>query len=99
MIRRPPRSTLDRSSAASDVYKRQGGERAREYVRAREALQVADELARAGHITALAAQRLRKRTEVNIDLVVETEVLRHAAAVGAEQEGGVGFVDHLSLIH
>ena len=25
MIRRPPRSTLDRSSAASDVYKRQGG--------------------------------------------------------------------------
>src|SRR5678815_2881086 len=27
MIRRPPRSTLDRSSAASDVYKRQGTER------------------------------------------------------------------------
>ena len=27
MIRRPPRSTLDRSSAASDVYKRQGEER------------------------------------------------------------------------
>ena len=26
MIRRPPRSTLDRSSAASDVYKRQGVE-------------------------------------------------------------------------
>ena len=26
MIRRPPRSTLDRSSAASDVYKRQGEE-------------------------------------------------------------------------
>ena len=25
MIRRPPRSTLDRSSAASDVYKRQDG--------------------------------------------------------------------------
>ena len=24
MIRRPPRSTLDRASAASDVYKRQG---------------------------------------------------------------------------
>ena len=24
MIRRPPRTTLDRSSAASDVYKRQG---------------------------------------------------------------------------
>src|SRR5678815_2511095 len=27
MIRRPPRSTLDRSSAASDVYKRQPRER------------------------------------------------------------------------
>src|SRR5678815_2405735 len=27
MIRRPPRSTLDRSSAASDVYKRQGREK------------------------------------------------------------------------
>ena len=30
MIRRPPRSTLDRSSAASDVYKRQTGARSRE---------------------------------------------------------------------
>ena len=28
MIRRPPRSTLDRSSAASDVYKRQDKEAA-----------------------------------------------------------------------
>ena len=27
MIRRPPRSTLDRSSAASDVYKRQAQQR------------------------------------------------------------------------
>ena len=31
MIRRPPRSTLDRSSAASDVYKRQGNLCALEY--------------------------------------------------------------------
>ena len=29
MIRRPPRSTLDRSSAASDVYKRQEEETAK----------------------------------------------------------------------
>ncbi len=29
MIRRPPRSTLDRSSAASDVYKRQALESAK----------------------------------------------------------------------
>ena len=36
MIRRPPRSTLDRSSAASDVYKRQGisGERSRRWTEA-----------------------------------------------------------------
>ena len=30
MIRRPPRSTLDRSSAASDVYKRQEYDAAKE---------------------------------------------------------------------
>src|SRR5678816_1560742 len=33
MIRRPPRSTLDRSSAASDVYKRQGPSNRRMLVR------------------------------------------------------------------
>ena len=32
MIRRPPRSTLDRSSAASDVYKRQEQRKARKLV-------------------------------------------------------------------
>ena len=31
MIRRPPRSTLDRSSAASDVYKRQDSELLNQY--------------------------------------------------------------------
>ena len=33
MIRRPPRSTRDRSSAASDVYKRQGEHAEREVIR------------------------------------------------------------------
>ena len=33
MIRRPPRSTLDRSSAASDVYKRQRQDEAIQVVR------------------------------------------------------------------
>src|SRR5678815_3238433 len=33
MIRRPPRSTLDRSSAASDVYKRQEQKRAQDRAR------------------------------------------------------------------
>ena len=32
MIRRPPRSTLDRSSAASDVYKRQGEELLKKFI-------------------------------------------------------------------
>ena len=32
MIRRPPRSTLDRSSAASDVYKRQSLDQALDYL-------------------------------------------------------------------
>ena len=35
MRRRPPRSTLDRSAAASDVYKRQVEDRALEVVGAR----------------------------------------------------------------
>ena len=52
MIRRPPRSTLDRSSAASDVYKRQAllslgydaGLRVSEILEARvEALEVQDD--------------------------------------------------------
>ena len=33
MIRRPPRSTLDRSSAASDVYKRQGDDLANQWIK------------------------------------------------------------------
>ena len=43
MIRRPPRSTLDRSSAASDVYKRQVGDGA-----AGEPLPLLDDLAHPG---------------------------------------------------
>ena len=49
MIRRPPRSTLDRSSAASDVYKRQAGEQGRRGLvqrdRWRGGIEVADERA------------------------------------------------------
>ena len=33
MIRRPPRSTLDRSSAASDVYKRQQQEQEKKFLK------------------------------------------------------------------
>ena len=38
MIRRPPRSTLDRSSAASDVYKRQVIDRAKGLLMQRQGL-------------------------------------------------------------
>ena len=40
MIRLPPRSTLDRSSAASDVYKRQGQARQAHLVVGQAALQI-----------------------------------------------------------
>ena len=43
MIRRPPRSTLDRSSAASDVYKRQEIAAAQELVVVAVAFQAAVE--------------------------------------------------------
>ena len=41
MIRRPPRSTLDRSSAASDVYKRQAADTVRIMIDVLDALVVA----------------------------------------------------------
>ena len=46
MIRRPPRSTLDRSSAASDVYKRQARYFAGERLPERELLAVYDDWGR-----------------------------------------------------
>src|SRR5450756_451394 len=49
MIRRPPRSTQSRSSAASDVYKRQIGERANE----RPAGELADGRVDLGHADAI----------------------------------------------
>ena len=44
MIRRPPRSTLDRSSAASDVYKRQDPDQDLEELRSADAAALADAL-------------------------------------------------------
>ena len=42
MIRRPPRSTLDRSSAASDVYRRQDGGQVWEAWQAGKAAEIRD---------------------------------------------------------
>src|SRR5678815_1652353 len=64
MIRRPPRSTLDRSSAASDVYKRQLFERAADDAFARE---VRERVSGANEAEVLEAlRRFRKRHTVRI---------------------------------
>src|SRR5450756_845470 len=65
MIRRPPRSTQSRSSAASDVYKRQTEDRLDERLRdaRREIDRVIDDLKKkASDMTAEAERRLSKRT-------------------------------------
>ena len=58
MIRRPPRSTLDRSSAASDVYKRQDHVLPAQRVEARAVVLVGDEVARAVEINIFVAVAL-----------------------------------------
>src|SRR5659263_697 len=61
MIRRPPRSTQSRSSAASDVYKRQAHEGWREQVKTLGALADVDTAEYDGFLSAL---RLRRATFV-----------------------------------
>ena len=67
MIRRPPRSTLDRSSAASDVYKRQG-----------EGLGAArascESLVRAANVMTATIEYPRKRVAVHEILPFRTKV-------------------------
>src|SRR5450756_49339 len=62
MIRRPPRSTQSRSSAASDVYKRQGGPRPRRDIHAgAELLGAGVPGRREGHRAVRSRPRGRKR--------------------------------------
>ena len=85
MIRRPPRSTLDRSSAASDVYKRQDerlGEELVELVGI--VVDPRDQVARA----VLVEERDRQRLQFREQRVAEVE--EDAAADAAHR---------LSLIH
>ena len=59
MIRRPPRSTLDRSSAASDVYKRQGEDHVE---------QVVAIVGPEGHLTLAVVQRMQRPPEAQLVL-------------------------------
>src|SRR5674536_372611 len=84
MIRRPPRSTLSSSSAASDVYKRQGEATAR--VLAAEGAAVALLARRAGRIEGLAAEITAaggKAVACVADVQDRDAVLRAADTVGA----------------
>src|SRR5678815_2669278 len=94
MIRRPPRSTLDRSSAASDVYKRQA--EARAGVRL-------EPLLRRDGIAAGRAQRDRAETHSGVPAPAERDVacrlahlpalararFRGAVAVGRVRQGPI----------
>ena len=66
MIRRPPRSTLDRSSAASDVYKRQDG-----------ALVLAQNLEPARQIGGVIGAGLGGKLEVGAEAVSYTHLRAH----------------------
>ena len=73
MIRRPPRSTLDRSSAASDVYKRQflhhvGGRGPQLDAVFAAAARLVEDLAAGSHATPVSYTHLRAHETV-LDLV------------------------------
>src|SRR5674536_309954 len=95
MIRRPPRSTLSSSSAASDVYKRQAeplGLQVREQLDVL-ALAAADN--RGEHLKASALGQL----EDPVDDLLRGLPGDRAAAAGAVRPAGPGVEQPLSLIH
>ena len=53
-----------------------------------------DQRAAAGDEAADAAEGLAERADADVDAVFHAQVFGHAAAVRAEDAGGVGFVDH-----
>eukprot|EP00658_Telonema_sp_P-2_P064590 TRINITY_DN5369_c0_g1_i2.p1 TRINITY_DN5369_c0_g1~~TRINITY_DN5369_c0_g1_i2.p1 ORF type:complete len:139 (+),score=39.06 TRINITY_DN5369_c0_g1_i2:113-529(+) len=75
MIRRPPRSTLSSSSAASDVYKRQG-----------ESLTAAGEKSEDQIMNEVAELRKTLNTQYNADLKKTIEKRQAAARAGGAQE-------------
>ena len=91
MIRRPPRSTLDRSSAASDVYKRQmhvGSEDARNVL-----VGAADVITPDFYITHRRTGLWKNHAVKNLEVLNSTD---NGALAG---EGSAFFVLDLSLIH
>eukprot|EP00658_Telonema_sp_P-2_P042824 TRINITY_DN30801_c0_g1_i1.p1 TRINITY_DN30801_c0_g1~~TRINITY_DN30801_c0_g1_i1.p1 ORF type:complete len:248 (+),score=81.54 TRINITY_DN30801_c0_g1_i1:145-888(+) len=100
MIRRPPRSTLSSSSAASDVYKRQGinaeyGRLAHRDIAAgdrveMESSQNAEESVMMAAYEEHSAQQAKQEQEDEqraFDILEELEELEHAEGVQSEQEG------------
>src|SRR5450756_2341387 len=63
MIRRPPRSTQSRSSAASDVYKRQGGHTSRPHLTADLVFALGQVVTQ---VPAILSRRLDPRSGVNL---------------------------------
>src|SRR5450756_3207190 len=92
MIRRPPRSTQSRSSAASDVYKRQRAKRAPNLV---ERVDLLGEILEADHAVEHGALDPIEECPRGEDRAEGEATLRVAAVLG--RPGRV--VDHLSLIH
>ena len=75
-----------------------GGDRRRvrggEEERAGAVVEVVDEVAAAADVAAECADGFRERADLDVDLSVAVEVIDGAAAVAAEDAGGVGVVDH-----
>ena len=68
--------------------------RGRKQKRPRTVMQEFDERARSRDITAQRADRFRKRSHLDIDPAVHTEMIDRAAAVTAEDAAGMRVVDH-----
>ena len=67
MIRRPPRSTLDRSSAASDVYKRQGRHGLRKaYVTGANVIELEKELGSSALVSKEGLRNVKKQNDLTV---------------------------------
>src|SRR5882724_1250415 len=68
--------------------------RRREQERTRAMVEKVDHFARAADVSTENADGLRQRTNLNINAAVDIEMVYGAAAVAAENAGGVRVVDH-----
>ena len=82
---------VDRGDAGGGDRRRM---RRREQERPRAVVQEVDERARAGDIAAERADRLRQRSDLDVDPAVHAEMVDRAAAVAAEHAARMRVVDH-----